>query len=568
MKMSQLYVPTLREDPVDSEVASHRLLMRSGMIRKKAPGLFSYLPLGVCGMEKLENTLKEALSAAGQARVSLTGMEDVELIERAGTWQRDERHYWGVRDSHGQNLVLSNGQEAAFADLVKGEIKSYKKLPIRLYQIEKNYYQRNKPRFGFIRGREFVALDGFSYDLDDEGLHTSYEEMKSILEKALETWDVEYAVVEGRKDDDGNVLVEQLVALCEDGEDVVYACDSCGFHGTPENTTVIYEDLNEDDEMGEIEKVHTPETKTIADLTSYLKVDHKVCGKALMYNLHGELIILFVPGDRDLSEEKLAEHLGCDLDDLELADDYIIMEKGASPGFTGPLDLADDVRLIVDERITRMKNLVVGANEDDYHLLNVNYGRDFKAEVADDLLEPIAGDVCPNCGEGKLQPVKGIRLGVLRKHRDELSKVLNVTFLDQDGKEQPMFMGAYHFNLSKALASIVEQHHDDNGILWPVNVAPFEVIITIINPNKEEQAELGHKLYEELRAAGVEVLLDDRNDRAGVKFNDRDLIGIPIQITVGKKAGEQIVEFALRSEDGRDDILADEIVEKVKGLLD
>lgn len=564
MRMSKLYMPTLRETPSEAEIPSHKLLLRAGMMRKLVSGVYSYLPLGYRVIKKIENVVREEMDRAGSQELLMSAIQPRELWESSGRWENFGPEMFRLKDRNDREFCLGPTHEEYFTDLIKDEIKSYKQLPLNLYQIQTKYRDEKRPRFGVIRAREFIMKDAYSFDRDEEGMERSYKEMWEAYEKIFTRLKLKYKVVEGDSGAMGGNKSHEFMAMAETGEGVIAYCDKCDYAATDEKAKVVYEVKKTDEEEADMEKVYTPDVTTIDDLVEFFQVDKEIFGKALVYLASGEPVVVVIPGDRELNETKLCNYLRIPEHELEMADEEIIMGiSGAKKGFTGPVGLKEGTRLIVDSRITKMKNLIVGANETDYHIKNVNYGRDFEGEIADDLLLVEEGDSCPNCGEA-LKLARGIEVGNIFQLGTKYSSSLNATYLDEDGKEKLFVMGSYGVGVSRTMAAIVEQYHDEYGIIWPLVVAPYHVIITIINAKNEEQRDLGEKIYEELLAEGLEVLLDDRNERAGVKFNDRDLIGIPIRITVGKKASENIVEYSLRKDGERIEIPVDQIMDRIK----
>lgn len=564
MRMSKLYMPTLRETPSEAEIPSHKLLLRAGMMRKLVSGVYSYLPLGYRVIKKIENVVREEMDGAGSQELLMSAIQPRELWESSGRWENFGPEMFRLKDRNDREFCLGPTHEEYFTDLIKDEIKSYKQLPLNLYQIQTKYRDEKRPRFGVIRAREFIMKDAYSFDRDEEGMERSYKEMWEAYEKIFTRLKLKYKVVEGDSGAMGGNKSHEFMAMAETGEGVIAYCDKCDYAATDEKAKVVYEVKKTDEEEADMEKVYTPDVTTIDDLVEFFQVDKEIFGKALVYLASGEPVVVVIPGDRELNETKLCNYLRIPEHELEMADEEIIMGiSGAKKGFTGPVGLKEGTRLIVDSRITKMKNLIVGGNETDYHIKNVNYGRDFEGEIADDLLLVEEGDSCPNCGEA-LKLARGIEVGNIFQLGTKYSSSLNATYLDEDGKEKLFVMGSYGVGVSRTMAAIVEQYHDEYGIIWPLVVAPYHVIITIINAKNEEQRDLGEKIYEELLAEGLEVLLDDRNERAGVKFNDRDLIGIPIRITVGKKASENIVEYSLRKDGERIEIPVDQIMDRIK----
>lgn len=563
MRMSNMYMPTLREVPAEAEIPSHQLLLRAGMMRKLVSGVYSYLPLGYRVIRKIENIVREEMDRQGAQELLMSAIQPKELWEESGRWSTFGPEMFRLKDRNDREFCLGPTHEEYFTSLIKDEVKSYKQLPLNLYQIQTKYRDEKRPRFGVIRAREFIMKDAYSFDKDEEGMRESYRKMWEAYDRVFTRLKLKFRVVEGDSGAMGGSSSHEFIAMAETGEGVIAYCEACDYAATNEKAKVVY-NIESDEAERELERVHTPNVTTIDELQEFFNIEKNRFGKALVYIAKGDPVVVIIPGDRELNETKLINYLGIPEHELVMADENIIEEiTNAKKGFTGPIGLKDGVRLIVDSRITRMKNIIVGGNETDYHIKNANYGRDFKGEIAEDLLLVEEGDICPKCG-APLKMDRGIEVGNIFQLGTKYSSSLNAKFLDEDGKEKPFIMGSYGIGVSRTVAAIVEQYHDGNGIIWPLVVAPYHVIITVVNSNNEEQSQLGEKLYSELINEGIEVMLDDRNERAGVKFNDRDLIGIPIRITVGKKAGENIVEYSLRKDNEKIEISADKVLEKVK----
>jgi len=556
-------MPTLREVPAEAEIPSHQLLLRAGMMRKLVSGVYSYLPLGYRVIRKIENIVREEMDRQGAQELLMSAIQPKELWEESGRWSTFGPEMFRLKDRNDREFCLGPTHEEYFTSLIKDEVKSYKQLPLNLYQIQTKYRDEKRPRFGVIRAREFIMKDAYSFDKDEEGMRESYRKMWEAYDRVFTRLKLKFRVVEGDSGAMGGSSSHEFIAMAETGEGVIAYCEACDYAATNEKAKVVY-NIESDEAERELERVHTPNVTTIDELQEFFNIEKNRFGKALVYIAKGDPVVVIIPGDRELNETKLINYLGIPEHELVMADENIIEEiTNAKKGFTGPIGLKDGVRLIVDSRITRMKNIIVGGNETDYHIKNANYGRDFKGEIAEDLLLVEEGDICPKCG-APLKMDRGIEVGNIFQLGTKYSSSLNAKFLDEDGKEKPFIMGSYGIGVSRTVAAIVEQYHDGNGIIWPLVVAPYHVIITVVNSNNEEQSQLGEKLYSELINEGIEVMLDDRNERAGVKFNDRDLIGIPIRITVGKKAGENIVEYSLRKDNEKIEISADKVLEKVK----
>ena len=563
MRMSKLYMPTLRETPAEAEIPSHKLLLRAGMIRQLVSGVYSYLPLGYRVIRKIENIVREEMDRAGAQELLMSAIQPRELWEQTGRWQDFGPEMFRLKDRHEREFCLGPTHEEYFTNIIKGEVKSYKQLPLNLYQIQTKYRDEKRPRFGLMRSREFIMKDAYSFDIDEEGMKKSYDIMWKAYDQVFTRLKLKYKVVLGDSGTMGGNVSHEFMAMSEVGEGVIAYCEHCDYAATDEKAGVVYK-IDDNQEELPIEKVYTPGVTTIEALKEFFNVEASKFAKSLVYNAGGKPVIVVIPGDRELNETKLCNYLGIAEHELEMADEGLIIDiTGGNKGFTGPMNLKREVKLLIDSRITMMKNMVIGANETDHHIKNVNYGRDFSGEVVEDLLLVREGDTCPQCGE-VLKMDKGIEVGNIFQLGTKYSASLNATFLDENGKERPFVMGCYGIGVSRSMMAIVEQYHDENGIIWPLVVAPYHVIVTVVNVKNQEQLELGEKIYEELNALGIEVLLDDRNERAGVKFNDRDLIGIPIRITVGKRANESIVEYSTRKDGEKKEINVDEIIPLIK----
>ncbi len=563
MKMSKMYMPTLREVPAEAEIPSHQLLLRAGLTRRLVSGIYSYLPLGYRVIRKVEDIVREEMDKFGGQELLLSAIQPREIWEATGRWEDFGPEMFKLKDRHSREFCLGPTHEEYLTDMIKGEITSYKQLPLILYQIQTKYRDELRPRFGFMRAREFIMKDAYTFDTDEESMKEAYMNQWRAYDSIFTRLGVDYKVVRGDSGAMGGDNSHEFMAMSKYGESLVAYCEKCDFAATDEKAEVVYSAKYTDEEEKNLEEVHTPGASTIEDLEKTLGVEKTKLAKALVYMVKDEPVVCLIPGDRELNEIKLLNHLSAGEHEIEMASDEVIESLNSYPGYTGPLGLKDGTRIVVDSRLTEMKNLVVGANKVDYHILNVNYGRDFTGEVVDDLLLIQEGDRCPECGE-ELKMDRGIEVGNIFQLGTKYSKGLNAKYLDENGKEQLFYMGSYGIGISRTVSAIIEQNYDENGIIWPLNVAPYHVIISLINSKNQEQSDLGNEIYEELNNQGVEVLLDDRDERPGVKFNDRDLIGIPIRITVGRGAKDRLVEYSLRSDGENKDVSVDEIVSLIK----
>lgn len=567
MRMSKFYMPTLKENPVEAEVESHKLLLRAGMIRRSASGIYSYLPLGYRVVRKIEEIVRRGMDECGSQEILMSAIQPKEIWEESGRWGVYGPEMFKLYDRNNRQFCLGPTAEEYFTTLVKGEIRSYKQLPLTIYQIQTKYRDEKRPRFGINRAREFLMKDAYSFDADQESSDESYMVQCRAYEAIFDKLGLEYKIVQGDSGAMGGDKSHEFIALSDVGEGEIAYCDECDYAATDEKAEVVFTPVDADEEMEEMKVVHTPDATTIIALADFMGVSRKKTCKAIDLEVSGEPVLVFIPGDRELNMTKIANYLEVPEHEIEMASDETIRRiTGAEPGFTGPVGLKEKVRIIVDKRIAESKNLVVGANKTDHHISGVNFGRDFTGEIAEDLVLAKQGDACPKCGS-KLKFARGIEVGNIFQFGTKYSEPLDATFLDENGVEKHFMMGSYGIGITRSVTAIIEQNHDERGIIWPLVVAPYHAIITVINSKDEEQNNLSEELYNKLQSRGVEVLLDDRRDRAGVKFADRDLIGIPLRITVGKKAGERVVEFSTRREGENSEITADEAIEKIIELV-
>lgn len=560
MKMSKFYMPTLKENPAEAEIASHKLLLRSGMIRKSASGIYSYLPLGYRVVRKIENIVREEMDRFGAQEILMSAIQPKEIWEESKRWYTFGPEMFKVKDRNEREFCLGPTAEEYFTVLIKGEINSYKQLPLNIYQIQTKYRDEKRPRFGINRAREFLMKDAYSFDKDISGMEKAYMNMWKAYEAVFNRLKLNYRIVQGDSGAMGGNSSHEFIALSDTGEGVICYCDESGYAATDEKAKVVYE-VDKSGEMSETEKVSTPDMKTIEEVSNFLKVESFRCAKTVNLKVESKPVVVLIPGNRELNFAKLSAYLKVPEHEMVMMNDEEILNMNSYPGFTGPLNLNEDVRIIADRRVTEIKNLIVGGNEKDIHIKNVNYKRDFEGEIAEDLLMIEKYDKCP-LSSNELKFARGIEVGNIFQLGTKYSESLNVKFLDEDGKEKYFYMGSYGIGITRSVSAIVEQNNDEKGIVWPMSVTPYQVIITVINMKDEKQSELGEKLYNEFLKKGVEVLFDDRNERPGVKFADRDLIGIPVRITVGKKAGEGIVEYSLRKDKENFEIGFEEAVSK------
>ncbi|NLL43438.1 MAG: proline--tRNA ligase [Firmicutes bacterium] len=566
MYMSQLYSPTLRETPADAEIVSHKLMLRAGLMRRSAAGVYAFLPLGLRVIRKVEQIIREEMNAIGGQEVLLPIVQPAELWEESGRWADYGDEMFRLRDRQGRQFCLGPTHEEIITALVRSEVRSYRQMPLRLYQIQNKYRDEMRPRFGLMRGREFIMKDMYSFDSDNEGLDESYWAAYKAYARIFARCGVEAHPVEADSGAIGGDVTHEFMVLADSGEDLVLFCPQCEYAANVERAEGVRIPRGGDEQphLGELAKVATPGARTIEQISEFLNVKPEDCIKTLLYVADGQVIAALVRGDHNINEIKLRKLLGCET--LELADDETIFKAtGAPVGFAGPVALS--LPLYADYAIEHMVNAVVGANELDQHMVNANLDRDFKVKEFADLREVQPGDLCPRC-EGRLEGARGIEVGQVFKLGTKYSEAMGATFLDENGKEKPVIMGCYGIGVGRTAAAVIEKNHDEDGIIWPVSVAPYHVIVVPVSMKDEAQAKASQNLYEELKAAGVEVVLDDRNERPGVKFKDADLIGFPIRVTIGAKSLEQgAMEIIIRRTKEKLVVPIEDVASTVKNLL-
>lgn len=560
MKLSKMLISTLREVPGEAEIASHQLMLRAGMIRKSATGIYTFMPNGVRVLKNVENIVREEMDRAGAQEFLASALIPANLWQESGRWDVMGSEMIRLKDRNGRDFCLGPTHEEVFTDLARNEIKSYKQLPLNLYQIQTKYRDERRPRFGVMRSREFIMKDAYSFDKDNEGLDISYMKMYEAYNKIFTRCDLEFSAVEADSGAMGGSGSAEFMVKSDIGEDEIAFCTGCNYAANTEKATSKLEDAEKEEEK-ELNKIATPDVRTIEELITFFNTSNKKFAKTLIYKADGKVVAVMVRGDRSLNETKVSNALG-GIMELEMADaETVLKATSAEIGFAGPIGLQVDT-LLVDEEVTRMSNFIVGANDTGYHYENVNYERDFDGIVGDYKLVA-EGDMCPKCGS-PINIRRGVEVGHIFKLGTKYSESMGANYLDENGKEKPLVMGCYGIGINRTVAAIIEQHHDENGILWPMAVAPYKVIVMPANVKNEEQMNRAEKIYEDLKTRGVDVLLDDRNERVGVKFKDADLIGIPIRVTVGKKVVEDIVEFKLRKNQDIEEVNIEDVVDRIE----
>ena len=564
MRMSQLFGNTLRENPADAEMPSHQLLVRAGMIRPLAAGIYSYLPLGWRVLRKIEAIMRQEMEAVGAQDMMMPVVHPAELWQATGRWQSIGPNMGRLRDRAGRDLVLAVTHEEVVADLARHEIRSYRQLPRLVFHIQTKFRDELRPRGGLVRVREFTMKDAYSLDADWQGLDAAYLKMYQVYANIFRRCNVETLVVQADVGQMGGSASQEFMALNEHGEDTLILCPACGYAANVERAIFAKPEAERQPE-GDAEEMATPGCKTIADVAAFVGVPTHQTLKAVFYvTAGGEFIFAVIRGDLDVNETKLRNLLGGA--EFGPATDAEIVAIGAVPGYASPRGLTG-VRVIADDSVYLGNNFVAGANREGYHLLNVNYPRDFQAELVADFALARAGDACPTCGAA-LTEARGIELGHLFKLGTRYSEALGATYLDADGQARPIVMGSYGIGTGRLMAVVVEQHHDEHGIIWPVEIAPYHVHLINLGRDAEEEAtKTAEILYTNLLAQGFEVLYDDRDERAGVKFNDADLIGVPVRVTVSRRSlAQNGVEVKRRDASERTIVSLDDLAGEIRRL--
>ena len=560
MEMSNMLMLTLREVPAEAEIASHKLMLRAGMMRKMASGIYNYMPLGLKVLKKIEEIVREEMNEKGAQEFLASAILPSELWKESGRWDVYGEEMFRLKDRNNRDFCLGPTHEEVFTDIARNEIKSYKQLPINLYQIQTKYRDERRPRFGVMRSREFVMKDAYSFDKNQEGLNLTYSKMKDAYEKIFNRCGLDAKCVVADSGAIGGSDSAEFMVQSEVGEDDVVFCTHCDYAANIEKATSVPQKAIKE-ELRELSKVETPNTKTIEEVQKFLNITNKNIVKTLLFNADGQSIAVLVRGDREVNEVKVINSLGGAIN-FEIANsEEVFNATNAEVGFAGPIGIKVD-KLLVDEEVTYMYNFVVGANETGYHLQNINYKRDFEGVVGD-FRNVTEGEACPKCGN-KVTISRGTEVGHIFKLGTRYSEAMKANFIDEDGKQKPFLMGCYGIGVTRTMASIIEQHNDEYGIIWPLSVAPYHVSVIPINIKDEDQMKVAEEIYIALKEIGVEVIMDDRDERAGVKFKDTEIIGIPMRITVGKKIAENNIEFKLRNGAENEIVNIKEVISRVK----
>ena len=543
MRTTQLYAPTLRETPAEAEVISHQLMLRAGLIRKAAGGVYTYLPLAWRVLKKIEAIVREEMDNAGGQELAMPIMQPAELWHETGRWDVYGDEMFRLKDRHNRDFCLGPTHEEMITTLVRSDVRSYRQLPLMLYQIQNKYRDEIRPRFGLMRGREFIMKDLYSFDKDEAGLDISYKKMYDAYTNIFSRCGLKFRAVEADGGAIGGSNTHEFMVIAESGEAAIVYCEACDYAANVEKAE-LKPILPEGENQLPLEMIDTPNTKTIEAVAAYLGVAVTKNIKAVAFqNEKDEVILAFVRGDHEVNDVKLQNAVGAIT--LRMASEDAILATGGVPGFMSPIGIKD-ATVVVDATVMEMQNAIGGANQIDKHYKNINPKRDFTDVIVTDIRLIQEGDPCPHCGK-PLKTARGIEAGQVFKLGTKYSEALKATYLDENGREKPMVMGCYGVGVSRTMASSIEQNFDEHGIIWPVAIAPYTVVIVPINAKDAGQMEVAEKLYEELKAAKVEVLFDDRKERAGVKFKDADLIGYPIRVVIGPKTlTEKQIEVKIR----------------------
>lgn len=572
MKLSKRHLRTLREASKEAELQSHQFLIRANMIRKEAAGIYTFMPLGWKVVRKIKDIVREEQDRIGAQELHMPAPQPAELWQESGRWYAYGPELWRVQDRNNRDFCLAPTCEEMITNIVKNEVSSYKELPMNFYQIQLKYRDEARPRYGLMRSREFLMKDAYTFDRTREELDASYDNEYKSYERIFNRCGLNYRVVEADNGAIGGSNSHEFSALSENGESELVYCENCDMAATVERAAFV-DEKQPHEEKEELRKVKTPGTKTIKDVCDFLEIDTKKSIKALMFVTYdeelnpNEYVAVFIRGDRELNMVKLVNALNIPEHFIEFADENDMGPvTGIVGGYTGPVGL-HNCKIVVDSELVDTVNMCAGANDEDYHYLGVCYGRDYKADIIADVKVLKEGDPCPKCGK-PVKHTRGIEVGQIFKLGTKYSESLKTYYKDEKGEERVYWMGCYGIGITRTLQAIVDQCHDDKGIIWPISVAPYHVMITVIKPEDEDQMNLADRIEEELERQNVEVLVDDRKERAGVKFNDADLIGIPIRITVGKMAKDGKVEYKLRRENEMSVLTAEEAIASAKELVE
>jgi prolyl-tRNA synthetase len=565
MKQSNTLIPTLRETPSDAEIKSHQLLLRAGYMRQNSSGVYSFMPLGIKVLQKIESIVREEMEEAGAVELLMPALQQAEFWQESGRWYTYGPELMRLRDRNDREFALGATHEEVITSLIRDEVKSYKRLPLTLYQIQTKFRDEKRPRFGLLRGREFIMKDAYSFHSNQESLDEVYKKIFNAYSAIFRRCGLDFRAVIADSGAMGGKDTHEFMVLSDVGEDTIAYSDSSDYAANIEMAPVTGNYKQSDEAQAEMEKVHTPGQKTIEEVSGFLGLDQKKCIKSLLFKVDDKFVLVLVRGDHEVNDIKLKNLYSASV--VELADPGLTKELlGSSAGSLGPVSVSKDIEIIADQAVISMANAVCGANEEDCHFTNVNAGRDFTVSRYEDLRFIQEGDASPD-GNGIIKFAKGIEVGHVFKLGTRYSEAMGAAFLDENGRSQPMIMGCYGIGVSRTLAAVAEQYNDESGLVWPADLAPYQVHVIPVNMKDSTQSELAGDIYTSLKKEGFDVLMDDRQERPGVKFADSDLIGVPVRITVGKKASEGIIEMKIRKTGEVLELKLDEISAKLQELM-
>ena len=562
MKLKNSFFYTIRENIVNEESTSGNLLVKAGMIKKMSSGVYTFLPFGLKVINNIEKIIREEMEEVNCQELLMPSLINEEVYDEAGRLSAFGDSMFRLTDRYQKKYVLGPTHEELFTNVAKNVVRSFKDFPFSLYQIQTKFRDEARPRYGLIREREFIMKDSYSFDRDLKGLDNSYGNMYNAYKKIFSRLGIDYKIVNASSGTMGGLLSEEFQALCDIGEDTLALCEKCDFASNVDICDSICGIKESLEKKLDKDLIATPETRTIEEVSNYLHEAPNKMIKSLVYKINDKFYLLLVKGDSVINEEKLSKLM--DTNEIRMATDEELTKLKLIKGFIGPIDIK--IPIIIDNEVSNMVNFIVGANIEGHHYKNVNID-DFEVEMIADIRNAKEGDMCPKCGN-KLIFKKGIEVGNTFKLGTNYSEKLDLTYTDSDNSLKPVYMGSYGIGIGRCLASIVEQNNDEKGIVWPMNIAPYKVVIVVVDINKETQVEAANHLYNEFRNANIDVLLDDRNERVGVKFNDMDLIGIPIRITIGKNIDDHMCELKLREDDEVQDISIFDILYKVQDIIE
>ncbi len=565
MKQSQLLIPTLKEVPNDAEALSHQMMLRAGYIRQVTAGMYAYLPLAFRVLTNIETIIREEMEKINAVEMLMPAVLPASLWQESGRYETYGPNLFKFKNRHDSDFILAPTHEETFTMLVRDAIKSYKRLPLVMYQIQPKYRDEDRPRYGLLRGREFIMKDAYSFSLSDEDLDRIYNQMEQAYENIFDRIGLNYRAIVGDGGAMGGKDSKEFSAIAPVGEDTIVYSDSSDYAANLEMAKSLFVSKKSHAQLADLEKIATPGVHSIAELAEFLDVKPATLVKSMLYVADDQLVMVLVRGDHEVNETKLKNYLNADFLNPATPEDaqkYL----GANFGSLGPVGVSEDVKILADQYVGDMVNVAVGADEDEHHYLNANLDRDFRVDAFADLREVQPGDLSPD-GSGVLKFTKGIEIGHIFKLGTRYSDALGATVLDEGGRQKPVVMGSYGIGVSRLLSAIAEQQADDKGLVWPRNIAPFDIHLVPVNLKKDDQAQLTSELEEQLTAKGYRILTDDRKERPGVKFADSDLMGIPVRITIGKKAGEGIVEIKIRKTGETVEVIKDEVASTVEILF-